>query len=247
MARLAAQITTTDGTCPATLHVPDGRGPWPGVIVFPDAGGARETMRTMADRLAGMGYVVLLPDVYYREADWPPFDMASVFANPDERARLMDFVGTLTRDRIVSDTGAYLDYLLAHPEVSGTAVGTTGYCMGGRISLIAAGAHPDKIAAAASIHGGRLAVDDNPDSPHLAAGRITATVYVAAAQDDPSFTPEQARLLEKALTDAGVRHTLEFYPAQHGFAVPDNPTHDPSAEDRHWKALEELYGAALPN
>jgi len=246
MARLDVQITMTDGTCPATLHVPDGRGSWPGVILFPDAGGARETMRTMADRLAGMGYVVLLPDVYYREADWPPFDMASVFADPDERARLMGFVGTLTRDRIVSDTGAYLDYLLARPEVSGTAVGTTGYCMGGRISLIAAGAHPEKIAAAASFHGGGLAVDDNPESPHLAAGRITATVYVAAAEDDPSFTPDQARLLEQALTAAGVRHTLEFYPALHGFAVPDNPTHDPSAEDRHWKALKELYGAALP-
>jgi carboxymethylenebutenolidase len=70
-------------------------------------------------------------------------------------------------------------------------------------------------------------------------------VYVAAAEDDPAFTPEQARLMEQALTEAGVRYILEFYPARHGFAVPDNPTHDPFAEDRHWKVLKELYGAAL--
>ena len=245
MARVDVQIPTPDGTCPASLHLPDGDGPWPGVILFPDAGGARETMRAMADRLAGMGYVALVPDVYYREAGWAPFDMATVFSDPDERARLMGMVGSLTRERIVSDTGAYLNYLLARPEVAGTAAGTTGYCMGGRMSLITAGAHPDKVAAAASFHGGRIAVVDDPDSPHLAAGRISAAVYVAGAEEDGAFTPEQAQLLESALAEAGVRHTVEFYPARHGFAVPDNPTHDASAEDRHWKALEELYAANL--
>jgi carboxymethylenebutenolidase len=88
-------------------------------------------------------------------------------------------------------------------------------------------------------------VADDPDSPHPAADRITATVYVAGAEDDGSFTPEQAQLLDTALTEAGVRHTVEFYPAKHGFAVPDNPTYDAAAEDRHWKALEELYGSTL--
>jgi carboxymethylenebutenolidase len=245
MSRLDVQITTPDGACPASLHLPDGEGPWPGVLVFPDAGGARETMRAMADRLAGMGYVALVPDVYYREGEWKPFDLATVFSDPDERARLMGFFSRLPRERVVSDIGAYLDYLLARPEVGGTAVGTTGYCMGGRFSLIAAGAHPDKVAAAASFHGGRIAVEDDPESPHLAADRITAAVYVAGAEDDGSFTPEQAQLLESALTEAGVRYTVEVYPAKHGFAVPDNLTHDAAAEERHWKALEELYGAHL--
>ncbi len=245
MARIDVQISTPDGTCPASLHVPEGDGPWPGVLLFPDAGGARETMRVMADRLAGMGYVALVPDVYYREGEWTPFDIATVFSDEDERARLSGFMSSLTRDRIVSDTGAYLDYLLTRPEVVGTTAGTTGYCMGGRLSLITAGAHPDKVGAAASFHGGRIAVDDDPESPHLAANRISATVYVAGAEDDGSFTPEQAQLLDSALTEAGVPHTVEFYPAKHGFAVPDNPTYDAAAEDRHWKALEALYGSAL--
>jgi carboxymethylenebutenolidase len=245
VARIDAQISTPDGTCPASLHVPEGDGPWPGVLLFPDAGGARETMRVMADRLAGMGYVALVPDVYYREGEWTPFDIATVFSDENERARLSGFMSSLTRDRIVSDTGAYLDYLLTRPEVVGTTAGTTGYCMGGRLSLITAGAHPDKVGAAASFHGGRIAVEDDPESPHLAANRISATVYVAGAEDDGSFTPEQAQLLESALTEAGVPHTVEFYPAKHGFAVPDNPTYDAAAEDRHWKALEALYGSAL--
>ena len=245
MARIDVQISTPDGTCPASLHVPEDDGPWPGVLLFPDAGGARETMRLMADRLAGMGYVALVPDVYYREGEWTPFDIATVFSDENERARLSGFMSSLTRDRIVSDTGAYLDYLLTRPEVVGTTAGTTGYCMGGRLSLITAGAHPDKVGAAASFHGGRIAVEDDPESPHLAANRISATVYVAGAEDDGSFTPEQAQLLDSALTEAGVPHTVEFYPAKHGFAVPDNPTYDAAAEDRHWKALEALYGSAL--
>jgi carboxymethylenebutenolidase len=245
VARIDVLISTPDGICPASLHVPEGDGPWPGVLLFPDAGGLRETKRVMADQLAGMGYVTLVPDVYYRDGEWPPFDIATVFTDPDERARMGGYMSKLTPERIGSDTGAYLDFLLARPEVSTAAAGTTGYCMGGRMSLITAGAHPDKVAAAASFHGGRIAVEDDPESPHLAADRITATVYVAGAEDDGSFTPEQAKLLDTALTDAGVRHTVEFYPAKHGFAVPDNPTYDKAAEDRHWAALETLYGATL--
>ncbi|WP_300604998.1 dienelactone hydrolase family protein, partial [Trebonia sp.] len=78
-------------------------------------------------------------------------------------------------------------------------------------------------------------------SPHLAAGRITATVYVAGAIEDNSFTVDQAELLEGALTDAGVDHTVEFYPAHHGFAVPDNGTYDEKSSTRHWEALRQLY------
>lgn len=246
MRRLDVQIPTADGHSRGTLHIPEGGdGTWPGVLVFPDAGGARETFRQMGDRLAGMGYVTLVPDIYYRAGEWAPFDMATLFTDKQERARLSGLTSVLTNDRIIADSGAYADCLLARPEVSGSAIGTTGYCLGRRMSLIAAGGLGRKIAAAASFHGGRLAVAGDPSSPHLSAGHITATIYVAGAKDDGSFTAGQAELLESALTDAGVDHIIEFYPAHHGFAVPDNPTYDTQASTRHWEALHALYRACL--
>lgn len=246
MRRLDVQIPAPDGRSSGTLHLPGGGGPWPGVLVFPDAGGARETIRQMADQLAGMGYVALVPDIYYRGGDWAPFDVATLFTDPQERARMRSLAGVLSNDRIVADAAAYAGFLLARPEVTGPAIGTTGYCLGGRLSLVAAAGLGRTIAAAASFHGGRLAVADDPASPHLSADRIAATVYVAGAQDDGSFTAGQAELLDGALTAAGVEHTVEFYPARHGFAVPDNPTYDAQASARHWAALGELYRARLP-
>jgi len=245
MPRLDVQIPAPDGHSPGTLHIPDGEGPWPGVLMFPDAGGARETMRLMGDHLATLGYVTLVPDVYYRAGEWAPLDVATVFDDPAERARMGSLMSMLTNDAIIADAGAYADFLLGRPEVRGAAIGTTGYCMGGRMSLIAAGGIGDKVAAAALFHGGMVAVADQPSSPHLLADRITATVYVAGATDDGSFTPEQAELLDGALTAAHVDHTVEFYPAHHGFAVPDNTTYDAAAAGRHWEALRHLYQTHL--
>src|ERR1700685_3959374 len=168
MRRQDVQIPAPDGHSHGTLHLPDGAGPWPGVLVFPDAGGARETFGQMGDRLAGMGYVALIPDIYYRAGQWAPFDVATLVTDRQERARLSRLTRVLTNDRIIADSGAYADFLLARPEVSGSAIGTTGYCLGGRMSMLAAGGIGGKIAAAASFHGGRIAVPARPQAPHLA-------------------------------------------------------------------------------
>jgi carboxymethylenebutenolidase len=237
-------IDTPDGTCDASLHTPDGEGPWPAVIMFPDAGGVRPTFHAMAQRLADLGYAVLLPDLYYRLGPTEPFDMHVVFADPDERARLMSVAATVTKDAATRDTGAFLEFLADQPEVAAGKVGTTGYCMGGGLALNAAGRFPDRVGAAASFHGGNIA-STAPDSPHLLAESMSAVVYVAGAKDDASFDAEQFQRLSTALTAAGVEHTLTTYPAQHGFAVPDNPSYDVEAADRHWHALESLYGDTL--
>jgi carboxymethylenebutenolidase len=233
-------IPTPDGTLPATLHTPEDAGSWPAVIMYPDAGGVRGTFHAMAQTLADLGYAVLLPNLYYRQGDYEPFDLRTVFTDPDERTRLMHLARSVTEPMATSDTGAVLAFLLDQPEVRGDEVGTTGYCMGGSFALTAAGRFPDRVGAAASFHGGRLASEE-PDSPHLLAGSMRATVYVAAAQDDPTFDDVQHERLSQALTEAGVRHTLETYPAAHGFAVPDNPTYDEAAAARHWEALTELF------
>ncbi|WP_024445973.1 dienelactone hydrolase family protein [Mycolicibacterium iranicum] len=244
MPRITDTVTTADGSCPVSLHTPDGEGPWPGIVMYPDAGGARTTVRAMADTLAGYGYAVLVPDVYYREGDWEPFTMATVFSDDAERKRLFQMMSDVTPERMASDATAFFDYLSSRPEVTGETFGTTGYCMGGRTSLVVAGRVPERVAAAMSFHGGGLASDD-PGSPHLLADQIRAAVYVGAARNDRSFTTQNGETLEKALTAAGVDHTIEWYPAEHGFAVPDNGPYDEAAAARHWEAIESFFGAHL--
>lgn len=244
MPTISDAVTTPDGSCPVTLAIPDGDGPWPGVILYPDAGGARAALRDMAERLAGLGYVVLVPDVYYRSGNWAPFNMKDVFNDKAERQRLFAMIGSVTPDAMESDARAFFDYLAARPEVRGETFGTTGYCMGGRTSLTVAGRVPERVAAAMSFHGGGLAADD-PGSPHLLADKIRAAVYVGGAADDASFTEAQAETLDQALTAAGVEHTIEWYPALHGFAVPDNAPYDKAAAEKHWDAMKDFFGAHL--
>ncbi|OAN37478.1 dienelactone hydrolase family protein [Mycolicibacterium iranicum] len=244
MPRITDTVTTADGSCPVSLHTPDGQGPWPGIVMYPDAGGARTTVRAMADQLAAYGYAVLVPDVYYRAGDWEPFTMATVFSDDAERKRLFGMMSDVTPERMASDAAAFFDFLSSRPEVTGEAYGTTGYCMGGRTSLVVAGRVPQRVAAAMSFHGGGLASDD-PGSPHLLADQMRAAVYVGAAQNDRSFTPDNGETLDKALTAAGVEHTIEWYPAEHGFAVPDNGPYDEAAAARHWEAMESFFGAHL--
>jgi carboxymethylenebutenolidase len=244
MPTITDTITTADGDCPVTLHTPEGAGPWPGVVMYVDAGGVRDTFRDMAATLADDGYAVLLPDVYYRHPGWAPFDMATVFSDAKERGRLFSMIGKVTPEMMSSDAGAFFDYLAERPEVSGDRFGVCGYCMGGRTSVVVAGAHGDRVGAAASFHGGGL-VTDAPDSPHLRAAQIRAAVYVAGAKGDASFTAAQAQTLDEALTAAGVEHTVEIYPAGHGFAVPDNAPYDADAAARHWAAMRSLFGGAL--
>src|SRR6202007_1018552 len=126
------------------------------------------------------------------------------------------FVARATPANIMSDTAAFLGYLASQPDARRGGIGTTGYCMGGLMSLTAAGTYPDEIAASASYHGGRLATDA-PDSPHLLAPKMRGRVYIAGAVEDQSFPDEQKALLEKTLTDAHVDHTIETYPAKHGW------------------------------
>ncbi|MHB1585208.1 MAG: dienelactone hydrolase family protein [Acidimicrobiales bacterium] len=245
MTQRAVEIETADGTCPAALSIPDGEGPWPAVIMFPDAGGMRDTMRQMGERLSGLGYVVLVPDFYYRNGPYDPIDMRTAFATEEGRTRIMGLIQSYTADMVVRDAGSFVDYLDSLPETRPGGVGTTGYCMGGRLSMITAANLGGRVAAAASFHGGNLAKADDPDSPHHKAGGIEAAVYVAGAIEDQSFSDEQKALLEKSLGDAGVAYTIETYPAHHGFAVADNASYDADAAERHWKATEQFFGSVL--
>jgi carboxymethylenebutenolidase len=200
----------------------------------------RPVMWEMARRLADGGYLVLLPDLYYRIGHYLPMIPSKTVADPKLREEFLKLLGSLNRDKKISDAGAFIDFLLTRPEVKGDRFAAIGYCMGGNVALTAAGAFSGRFEAVASFHGGHLATD-KPDSPHRFVKNISGRVYIAGAVEDASFSDQQKELLEQALTDAGVEHLIETYTgARHGFAVPDHPVFDADAAERHWAALFKL-------
>jgi carboxymethylenebutenolidase len=238
-------VATADGVAHAWTYR-GGDGTRPAVLLYPDAFGVRPSMHAAAERIAGLGYFVLLPNVFYRAGEFPPFDVATAWSVPSERDRLMALVRSLGPERVGVDAGAYLDAIAAQRNVRGDRVGVTGYCMGGRMSFLTAAKHPERVRAAASFHGGGL-VTDAPDSPHRLADRVKAALYFAVADQDRTCTPEQQGALAAALAAANVQYCIELYRGKkHGFAVRDHAgAYDRDAADRHWRRLEAFFGEAL--
>ncbi len=239
-------ITTRDGACPSYVFRPSsGAGPWPAVLVFMDGIGIRPAVLDVGERLANYGYFVLLPDLFYRAGPYEPMNPHTVFSDPEQLKRLREkFFAHAQPAQIMSDTKAFLDYLASVPDAKPGRVGTTGYCMGGMLSLTAAGTYPDRIAATASYHGGRLATDA-PDSPHLLAPKMKSRVFIAGAIEDPSFPDEMKARLEQALIDGGVEHEIVTFNAKHGWVLRDTPTYDKAAEERHWDTLVALLRSTI--
>jgi carboxymethylenebutenolidase len=249
MARTTVTIETRDGRCDASVFRPEAGpakpGPWPAVLFFMDGIGVRPALFAMAERLASHGYFVLLPDLFYRAGPYEAPDPAKLFSDQAFRAAWGTKIAAANQANVRSDVEAFLAFLSAQPDVKQPKIGTVGYCMGGSLALATAGNFPDRVAAAASYHGGRLATDA-PDSPHLLAPKMKARIYVAAADEDAGFPDEMKKRLDDALSAAAVPHTIETYAgARHGWVPSDTPVHNPVAAERHWKTLLELFDGTL--
>ena len=244
--RTERQIKTEDGLCPTHVFEPDVEGPWPGVLVYMDGIGMRPALWEIANRIAAQGYFVLLPNLFYR-VGYNAEHGVDVFTDPVKRADLMTRVmPSASAANVMRDTDALLAVMRAHDNVRDEKIGITGYCMGGRLAVHAAGHFGDRVAAAAAYHPGGLATD-SPDSPHRLAPAIKARIYVGAAMGDPSFDAAQKERFDRALSEAHVRHTIEDYAARHGFVPPDTPTYDPAAARRHDETLFALLRETLPS
>lgn len=244
--RTDIRIQTPDGACRSFVFRPEGAGPWPAVLFYMDGLGIRPTLFEMCQEIADAGYLVLLPDLFYRAGAYAPVDPREIFG--DEKKR-QEFFGKYARStgnlQASQDTAAFLAYLDTLSDVRGKKIGVTGYCMGGGIALTAAAHHPERVAAAASFHGGRMATDD-PQSPHRFAASIRARVLVAGADEDATFPAEQRDRLEAALRDAGVDARVEIWKgARHGWTMRDFPIYDRAAAERHLRELVALFDATL--
>jgi carboxymethylenebutenolidase len=245
MSHEQVSIRTQDGECPGYVFRPLRSDVYPAVVFYMDGLGIRPTIFDMGQRLADHGYVVLVPDLFYRAGPYPEMEPTKVFASGDVRAALGHLFASTDNRRAGVDTESFLAYLESREDVVGTKVGTTGYCMGGAMSLTAAGMYPDRVAAAASFHGGNLATDSEL-SPHLLAPRIAARVYVAGADNDDSYPAEMAARLEQALSEASVDHKCEIYSgALHGWTMTDFPVYNEDAAERHWEQLVRLFADTL--
>lgn len=240
------EIKTQDGTCPAHVLQPDGKGPWPAALMYMDGIGMRSALVDMAARLANAGYYVLLPDLFYR-VDYTPGTGIKLFTDRGSDAAkdwMTRVMGSANAANVMRDTEAFLAHFDSQPQVAKGKLGVTGYCMGGRLAMNAAGTFGDRIKAAAAYHAGNVATDA-PDSPHRRAADMRAIVYFGGAMEDPGFDDAQRTRFDEALSDAGVRHTIEMYNARHGWVPSDTPVHDAVATERHWDTLLSLFGSTM--
>jgi carboxymethylenebutenolidase len=196
----------------------------------------------MARRVAGEGYHVLLPNIYYRIARPPFFDATFDFADERMRARLSELTATLPPDAMERDASAYVDFLAARADVSSAPIGIAGFCFTGKFALRAAAARPDRIGAAASFHGGGLWTADDA-SPHLVLPRVRARLYFGHARDDRGMPADAIAKFEEALAAWGGSYESETYDALHGWTVPDSAVYDEREAERAFAKLRNLLAA----
>ncbi len=233
-------ITTPDGSMNAFVTHPEENGPYPVVLFYMDAPGKREELHDMARRLGTVGYYVMLPNLYYRRVD--EFVMTA-----ECRSQMVGHMNSLSNAMVCEDTIAMLDFARTETAASDGPVGAVGYCMSGPFVFAAAAAFPERIAAAASLHGVRLCTDAE-DSPHRAAAGVKGELYFGCAETDEWAPSEMIEALDVHLRETGVNYRIEMYPqTAHGFVFPgrDGIYHKAAAE-RHWERLFALFARNLP-
>jgi carboxymethylenebutenolidase len=238
------QIKTPDGTCDAYFVHP-ASGTAPGVLVWPDIFGLRNPFRQMGKRLAESGYSVLVVNPFYRTQKAPTAPERADFNDPEVRKGLFAFAGTLSPQTHVTDAKAFVGWLDSQAPVDKKKkMGTTGYCMGGPITMRTAAEFPDRIGAGASFHGGGL-VTDKPDSPHLLVPKMKAHYLFAIAKNDDDKEPKSKDVLKETFAKANLPAEIEVYPAQHGWCPPDSRVYDQEQAEKAWARLLALFKTAL--
>ena len=238
------EIRTTEGTPEGILYYPEVGIRYPGIIHLTDIGGIRPSQQDMARRLAAEGYAVLLPNVFYRTGKPPLFDPSTKGDEPLKR--FAELSAPLIVEAMARDAAAYVDFLAGHNSARPGAMGVAGHCFTGKMALDTALSRPDRIAAAASFHGGGLATSA-PDSPHLILGPlITARLYFGHAINDKGMPAEAIAMLDRALASWGGKYESEVYEgAYHSWTVPDSPVYNPPQADKAFEKLTNLFAETL--
>ena len=238
-------ITTPDGVADA-FYVHPVQGKHAAVLIWPDVFGLRDAYRLVGRRLASAGYCVLVVNPYYRSAKAPVVAADASFQDEAVRAVLMPMARSLTPDTNVTDAEAFIGWLDGQAAVdTGRPVGTTGYCMGGAMTMRTAAALPGRVGAGASFHGARLVTDDI-DSPHRLVPVMNASFLIAVADNDDERDPVAKSVLAQAFEAAELKAEIEVYEgAMHGWCTPGSRVYNEAQAEKAWGRLLVLFAEAL--
>jgi carboxymethylenebutenolidase len=212
------------------LAEPEGKGPFPGVVVIQEWWGLTDWIKENARRLAEQGYVALAPDLY----------RGKVATDPTTARELM--MG-LPRDRAVRDLKAAVDTLAAGDNVRKDRLGSIGWCMGGGYSLQLA-LHDPRVKACVMCYGSPV-TDPKKLKP------LQATVLGIFGEEDRGIPPATVRKFEEALKEAGKKTgDIREFKAGHGFMRPGdpgqkNPVYREAEAREAWQDIDKFLARTL--
>ena len=243
----AVAVAVDPGSPPmgAYLTRPAAPGRRPACILCPEIFGLTRHVREAAERLAGEGYVAIVPDFNHRTE--PGVELGYDEAG---RAKGLALLRQLHRPQVLDDLAATLRYLRYRSDTSAkTAV--LGFSAGGHIAYLAATAFD--VSAIVSLYGGWIANTDIPLSqpePTIALtpdiARHGARVLYIVGSDDHLIARDQREAIEQELTAAKVRHELVVYEGvKHGFMFDGRPAFDAAASEDSWRRIIALFADEL--
>ena len=231
------QLNTSDGKMDAYVAQPKDGGNYPGVVVIQEAFGVNDHIRKVTDRIAAEGYVAIAPDIFHREAERviPYAEMPKAIATLQ---RVVD-------SKAMEDVGAAIAHLKSQSNVKSGAIGVTGFCMGGRLTYLAAAHHAKDIKCAVPYYGGGIPMG-NP-SPLSRTSEIRCPMYLFFGAKDQLIPKEHVDQIKAELTTNKVPFQLEVYPdAGHGFFCDDRAmSYNEGAAKDAWEKTRAFFAQHL--
>lgn len=222
-------ISTPDGQMPAILHTPATPEPKPAVLLLMEAFGLTSHIQDVAARIASEGYVVLTPDLYYRELPNNKFAYDEVEAAMEMMYRL-DF-----GQSIENDLRAAIACVKSQSNVL-PRVGVTGFCLGGSLSFLTACKFSNEIMAVAPFYG--MVLDEWVEE----IANITVPIYLFYGGIDPFIPLERVQQIESRFRELGKKYRLKIYPnADHGFFCDERSSYERSAAADSWHELTQFF------
>jgi len=225
------EVPASGGTMPAFVARPEGGTRVPAVLVIQEAFGLNDNIKEIARRIAGEGYVALAPDVYWRGGKGRSVGYGDLPA-------AIALMQSVKDGEVVDDVKSAVSYLEKQPSVRADRIGITGFCMGGRVSFLAACELPEKIAACAPFYGGGIPIDR--------ASKLRAPLLAFFGEQDAFIPLDSVEQLKAKLREHGKQAEIVVYPgAGHGFFCQQRPDYRPDAAADAWERLKKFFATHL--